>query len=414
MGVILTGLRSDTCDLVAALGGTVIVFPPKKGANHLDWFSDGVGAGGAGDAGSSGAVTLKVDRRRVLAVAAPESYRTCKFAFAVAAGVDIVHVKYLDHIKGSRPYSPADTANYLLPIGRSALINRELIIPHSSNFGRRQGSEPVYGGGGSHGDVCSAGGRPFQGKNVLLLLGERQRPPPSWEMILWVAGARVATIDKDGDHLGGSLSDIRVLDKVQYVKDRMVDYHFFINLDENVTNETRKRPAMELPWAAHKAGVRQGSMEWAAQCIAHGRDLPSDRDTCPWFCVEKVSLSGAAPGGVEGTARNSAEENVFYCLTTGGRMRYVAGDYVFVHKPHGATKVVARLESFERTNDRVTAVVTEMKEQSGNMLSDGGVTQRVEEAWLGRKVVLIADSTFGALYNNSDPSVFCKFVEADE
>lgn len=390
VGVILTGCGKKYRRIVNDLGGIEIVFPPRTGANFLDFFSD--------TNGNAGARARDIDCRQVLAVATPASYRKAKYMFAVAARIDIVHPLYLDHIQGARV--PADTQNYLLPIGRSALSDRSLIMPHPPTFGgKRAGGQYVSGAPPDDG--------PFQGKNVLIH-GDRGYSP-SWNLILWVAGACVTTIDAADGHLAGLPSNwppVTDGDNVKYVSNclRQGKFDFFISLDES----GGKRSQQQLAAAACEVGVTLGSMEWASQCIAHGRILAPLADFCPWFPLRSPlssSMEHCNGAAGEDAGSDAVGTERFFCLTRGG-MRYVAGDYVLVNKP-SATQAVVRVETFERSNNRVMVLVSKMESHMDNILSQIPGKTQVQDNWLGQKVLVIDQTSDLAnrLYF-SDPAVY--------
>lgn len=393
VGVIITGCDKKYRRIVAELGGTEIIFPSKAGANFQYYFPE---------------VDGKIHPGNVLAVANPGSYRKSKYMFAVAARIDIVHPLYLDHIQGA--CAAADTTNYLLPVGRSALSDRSLIMPHSPTFGPR-------GHSGSVGGASDNG--PFHGKKVLVH-GDGGYSP-SWDLILWVAGACVTTIDTKGRCFGGLPSDWAPVadgDNVEYVSNclRKGRFDYLISLYESGAEQSEQT----LVAAACETGVTLGSMEWAAQCIAHGRILAPLALFCPWFPLKTAALNGANNGmgsnmeqcntaAGEGTGSGAVGPERFFCLTRGG-VRYVAGDYVLVNRP-GAAQAIVRVESFERTNNRMVAVVSKLESRQGKMLSqvpvEGVGKTQVHENWLGRKVLVVDQTSDLAsrLYYN-DPAVF--------
>ncbi|CAM9417391.1 unnamed protein product, partial [Scytosiphon promiscuus] len=323
LAVIVTGLRGEPRkELVATitkLGGEEVVVFGKESCGDawkkwlLDRSRQRADADGnreaeanicsrTSDGGSEAVATPRarssIPPRRLIAVATPDSDRTPKFQLAMAAGVPIVHPSYVAACASIA--TEVKTDGYLLPLGRSALGDRGLVMP--SRSGRD---------------------RPFQGKAIMLCMDGADDDRTSlgnWVLTLTVAGATTAiNLIEEGD--------------------------IFCVIGPKVTN------------GRQRMGTPAGSLEWAVQCIAHGRLLLPNARTCPWFPLDAAGTlradSSARPGsgdkkvrgrgggrrggGRKGSAKRGASSGEkagsfsFHVHTSGGK-RYVAGDYVFLEK----------------------------------------------------------------------------------
>lgn len=442
VGIILTGLSKDYRkkleSLIKAKGGTLITFPSGPGTlggNYRDWVSCG------------NSRSKSVNARQVIAVARPGNYRAPKYLFAAAAGVDIVHPSCIEQCTVC-----LETTNYLLPVGRSALLDRGLLFyPGGYNVhGRLDEISSNTSLGRDYDTWRPNRGRPFQRKSVLIHLGARTpHKPPDLELTLWAAGAEVATIGPNG--LGGFLrspgdsnSDLEMV--VNLLKQGR--FECFVGLEDGLsgnsgggagseTSAVRPHAIMrkQLVRAARAAGVQTGTMEWAAQCILHGRLL--DARTCPWFSLEigqdsggsVPSLANASRGGNGGSKKNGkgrTTETCFFSYLTvdqdsrlGGR--YVAGDYVFLSASAVAPQV-GRVESFRRAADgTVKAIVTlmsisvESREISEQGKDGEGVQEVVETSRLGARVIVVApNENYPCTYAFRDPNVFVQKIVEDD
>lgn len=329
-----------------------------------------------------------------------------------------------------------ETGRYLLPLGRSGLGNRPLIMPFRS--GR---------------------GRPFQDKLVILCVDNPkadQTALENWLFILKVAGATVQVLDlgggggraggnEDGVEHGRCTHDAAL----QLLQEGRV--FCVIGSENTAVRDSTARSEIEK--AAVKAGTLAGSDEWALQCMAHGRLLLPSAATCPWF---PFSGSGVAvrDGHVPGSGINAAIINAkcepvcpFHVHVYDGR-RYVTGDYVIIEREGSASDVtygtgvemsagvtavgetvdgvkyalpmVARVLSFRREgSEKVMVDVSVLGQGEGPMLHHGEGTkassaadagsQEVGEDRLGARVLVLTKREMEAtqLHALNDGAIFC-------
>eukprot|EP00903_Cladosiphon_okamuranus_P018586 g17109.t1 len=374
VGVIVAGLRGEAQKEVEAeimrLGGEVEkVFSANGVADK--WSVCPVGGAGPDMEGGSAAASQNGKGSddgpspspplKMISVAAPGGDRTPEFQLAVAAGMPILHPSYLGAC--SQTGARVETAGYLMPYARSALGNRGLIMP----------------------PLRSSKGRPFQGKTIILCVNEStgtggETTAEDWVVIFRVAGATVKVLEDGGNGggrgVGGSSgvgpASATVPERLEAVNSNrctvevarklITEGRVYCVVGPSIGGAPRatSTTAAAALQAAIDAGTLTGTLEWAAQCMVHGRVLLPTADTCPWFpagvAVEggagdrAISTNTSGDGGVpEREARGSAGERcrgkgaagVFHVHASGGR-RYIAGDYVFLgNQPEFSTSCVA-------------------------------------------------------------------------
>ncbi|CAN0056963.1 unnamed protein product [Ectocarpus sp. 6 AP-2014] len=402
-------------------------------------------ASGSGDCNGAPCATANSDARtpestkltkpqmRMIAVAAPGSDRTPEFQLAVAAGMPIVHPSYVAACSGME--IEVETGRYLLPLGRSGLGNRPLIMPF------RPGR-----------------GRPFQDQLVILCVDNPtadQAALENWLFMLKVAGATVRVFDVGGEG-GCAEGDADGMEHSRCTHDAALQLLqegrvcCVIGSESTAVGASTARSAIEK--AAVEAGTLAGSLEWALQCMAHGRLLLPSAATCPWF---PLSASGVSVHDrhVRGSGVNLvfrvAEEPVclFHVHVYAGR-RYVAGDYVIIERDGRASDVmhgtgaetsarttavgktvdatelglpmVARVISFRREgSEKVKVEVAMLGQGEGPMLHQGEGSnassaagageQEVEEDRLGARVLVLTKREMEAtqLHALNDGAIFC-------
>lgn len=376
----------------------------------------------------------------------------------MAAGIPIVHPSYLDAC--SRTGSKVDTAGYLMPFGRSALGSREIIVPSSSNRDR-----------------------PFQGKTIILCLTDLvaatdETAVEEWVLIFGIAGATVKVL-KDGSGGGsggavgaaaaaatnGTKADNRCT--VEEARHLLATGHVHCVIGTSNDGAPRASPAAAaVLQAAEDVGIPAGTLDWAAQCLAHGRLLLASADTCPWFPAGEVAQGdssgrttstatggsgghGGCGGGGGGAPKEKAgyspsvssggPAGVFHVHMSGAR-RYVSGDYVFLGNQHdvprhvggrasagtaigaaaraggggGSIPPVARVVSFRREVDGTVKATVEVMDRGEDpkilVAGGGGDEQReVGESMLGGRVLVLtrAEAEAAELYSSKDSGIFC-------
>ncbi|CAN0483043.1 unnamed protein product, partial [Ectocarpus sp. 8 AP-2014] len=458
LGVVLTGLRGEMRNeleaSVSKLGGKVVKVADGKVSDDDGWLSwileevrQSVAGGrdpkigaevGVGGMPNDDKPTPPL--RRMITVATPDSDRTHKFQLALAAGMPIVHPSWVGACSSVATVIPP--LGYILPLGRSALGDRGLLMP----------------------PVGSARGRPFQGKNIIFCgdgLDGGKNAVDNWVFSLTVAGATVIVLHEGGGGGGGGGGDRKNAGAVslgteagrctleralKLVKDGQV---FCVIGPKSADGGSASASTAAVEEAAEVMGTPAGSLEWATQCIIHGRLLLPNAGTCPWFPLGGSgsgsgggggggggSGSGAGGGGgsrdkkgkgrqragrgkggrgaAKGEVGTSGEANTFYVHLSGGK-RYVAGDYVFLRKDKTAAMsstggganagtgggsraalaaataggtaadvppAVARVVSFRReAGGKVKATVTPMKRGDGPkiLVAPGGEKGEEEE-----------------------------------
>eukprot|EP00903_Cladosiphon_okamuranus_P007681 g7445.t1 len=462
LGVVVTGLRGDSRDKLVAeiekLGGEIVNILGKTasaakwrkwllvkaalgcvgGRKHTSALSSDDGAAAKSEvvAKPDSANTLH-ERQRMIAVATPDSDRTPKFQLAMAAGMPIVHPNYVETC--IMMATEVDTNGYLLPLGRSALLGRGLIMPHPS-----------------------ARGRPFQGKTILLCMhgpdAERQTLN-NWVFTLGMAGAALKVLQQEGSGdwkgagggggaapgLGGAV-DASWCTLGAALKLLVGGEVFCVIGPKRGDGDAVPASLVDLEDAAMKAGTPAGSLEWAIQCMAQGRFLLPAAGTCLWFPlgataggVDKKSSGrggggggsrrrgrGAGRGGASNGGSSDVESRPFYVHVSDGK-RYVSGDYVFLEneKDEGGASIksggaaadaadaaaataaaaaaaaagavdapsrrrVVRIISFRREADgKVKVAIIPMKRGDGEKVleNDEGKEAEVEDKVLGARVL---------------------------
>lgn len=374
-GVIVTGCREggrskrdEVENSIKALGGTVIAFPSgvrnsgnagsAGGSDHWSrWFATGENQDIRGSA--------EGESRSLLAVASPESYRTPKYVAAVAAGVEIVHPLYLTACQKAK--TKLDTTGYLLPLGRSALADRDVVMPRRAIY-------PHATNCGSYNN-CRRG--PFWGKRVLLFVGgsTSSSPASTWGRIMIAAGAEVTKAGADGRvtvangtgvSMAGRDRDCDTINNFENMLNglRHGRFDFLIAPEMDMADmrasgnvdgdgEHSRRARIQVVVTAQQGGVLAGTLEWAAQCIINGRVLSPDTAVCPWFpldvrkrvssddnCVtsERKEIGGGRRGNGKSKAKVKSTQiecgvvavDRFYVHCTRDGKRYVAGDYMLM------------------------------------------------------------------------------------
>lgn len=363
----------------------------------------------------------------------------------------IVHPFYLHAC--CRAGAKVDTTGYLLPLGRSALGGRGLILP-----------------------LRSSRGRPFQGKTVVLCMDGPAAvggkvAVEDWAFILSVAGATVKVLEDGGGGGAGGGGGCRGSEagaSTATTKGGDDDNRCTLDGGRQLLAEGRIHSVVAYtsihggaPQAstavsaflqeAVTAGTRTGTLEWAAQCLAHGHLLPPSAETCPWFPVGAAAAAAggptdrtsAAPGGgrpPKAEAGRSASGGgwagsgggggggVFHVHVSGGRT-YVAGDYVFLgdredapssagrggpaggkdgpgtegtRSGAGALPLVARIASFRGAASGTVRVAVDVLDRGDDgsrvLVSAGGPLagrrglgrQEVDESTLGGRVLVLS------------------------
>ncbi|CAN0177043.1 unnamed protein product [Ectocarpus sp. 12 AP-2014] len=455
LGVVLTGLRgemrSELEASVTKLGGKVVKVAGGKVSDDDGWLSwileevrQSVAGGRDPKIGAVVGCMPNGDKptpplRRMITVATPDSDRTHKFQLALAAGMPIVHPSWVGACSSVATVIPP--LGYILPLGRSALGDRGLLMP----------------------PVGSARGRPFQGKNIIFCgdgLDGGKNAVDNWVFSLTVAGATVIVLHEGGrgdKKNAGAASPgteagwCTLESALKLVKDGQV---FCVIGSKSADGGSASASTAAVEEAAEVMGTPAGSLEWATQCIIHGRLLLPNAGTCPWFPLGGSggggggagSGSGAGGGGgsrdkkgkgrqragrgkggrgaAKGEVGTSGEADPFYVHLSGGK-RYVAGDYVFLHKDKSAAMssngggadagtgggsraataaaaagavppAVARVVSFRReAGGKVKVTVTPMKRGDGPkiLVAPGGENGEEEEELdddvLGGRVLLL-------------------------
>lgn len=483
LAVIVTGLRGDPrkelVGNITRLGGEEVVVFGKD--CHADawkkWLLDYAGrrvdrdwkpeaeASASSPRTSDGGTPGKVEAaaatpgsrasappRRLIAVATPDSDRTPKFQLAMAAGVPIVHPSYLAACASIA--TEVRTDGYLLPLGRSALGDRGLVMPSRS-----------------------AKDRPFQGKTIMLCMdgseGDRATLG-NWVLTLNLAGATVKLLQESGGERkgGGAGAGLGVVEAswctVEAAIKLVEDGDIFCVIGPKITDGCSVLPATAaVAEAAEKMGTPAGSLEWAIQCIAHGRLLLPNARTCPWFPLDTPGADGAGSsarsggsgdkkGGGRGRGRGrprggrkgqgkrggssgGEDGSFFFHVHMAGGKRYVAGDYVFLEKGKGSAgndggrgeaaaanggaveggPRVARIVSFRReAGGKVRVVVTAIRRGDGDKVliaaggkegEDEGQEEEVDEEMLGARVLALTKREMEAtqLYSLNDGGIFC-------
>ncbi|CAM9261832.1 unnamed protein product [Ectocarpus sp. 4 AP-2014] len=370
---------------------------------------------------------------RMIAVAAPGSDRTPEFQLALAAGMPIVHPSYVEACSGME--IEVETSRYLLPLGRSGLGNRPLIMPFRSS--RR---------------------RPFQDQLVILCVDNPttdQAALENWLFILKVAGATVRVLDVGGEGgcAGGNADGVEHSRCTHDAALQLLEKGRVYCVIGSETTAVRYSAARsEIQKAAVKAGTLTGSLEWALQCMAHGRLLLPSAATCPWFPLSASGVSvvdGHVRGGGADAVSRVTDEPVclFHVHIFGGR-RYVAGDYVIIERDESASDVtcgtgaetsarttavvktvfatdidlpmVARVKSFRREGtEKVKVEVAMLGQGEGPMLHQcegsnassaaGAGEQEVGEDRLGARVLVLTKREMEAtqLHALNDGAIFC-------
>lgn len=297
----------------------------------------------------------------------------------------IVHPSYVEACSGME--IEVETGRYLLPLGRSGLGNRPLIMPFRS--GR---------------------GRPFQDKLVILCVDNPmtdQTALEKWLFILKVAGAKVQVLDNRGrgGWAGGDVDGVEQSRCTHNVALQLLQegrVHCVIGSESTAVGDSAARSEIEK--AAVEAGTLSGSLEWALQCIAHGRLLFPSAATCPWFPLSSSGVGIAdvhVPGsGVNAVIRGTDEPACpFHVHVYDGR-RYVAGDYVIIEREGSTSDVTygtgaemhAGVVAVAETGDAsdiglplVARVVSFRKEGSeGSFRREGNETVKVKVTMLGQ------------------------------
>ncbi|CAB1098877.1 unnamed protein product [Ectocarpus sp. CCAP 1310/34] len=385
------------------------------------------------DASTPESTSRTQPQMRIIAVAAPGSDRTPEFHFAVAAGMPIVHPSYVEACSGME--IEVETGRYLLPLGRSGLGNRPLIMPFRSSRGR-----------------------PFQDQLVILCVDNPtvdQAALENWLFILKVGGATVRVLDVGGEGgcAGGNADGVEHSRcthdaALQLLQEGRV--YCVIGSESTAVRYSAARS--EIQKAAVEAGTLTGSLEWALQCMAHGRLLLPSAATCPWFPLNASGVS-VVDGHVQGSGVNAVirvtDEPVclFYVHCYGGR-RYVAGDYVIIETDGNASDItygtgaetsarttgvvkaidateiglsaVARVISFRREGKKKVKVEVAMLGQGeGPMLHQvedsnasnaaGAREQEVGEDRLGARVLVLTKREMEAtqLHALNDGAIYC-------
>lgn len=465
LGVIITGLSGDAREKIQAsiqkLGGKAVDILDSgasgewrklllneaalvdAGREREKMVNSGGGRSTVSETGATFSSASTARSRRMIAIATPGSDRTPKFQLAMAAGMPIVHPSYIAACTSMA--TEVETAGYLLPFGRSALRDRRVIMPH------RQARD-----------------RPFQGKNVMLCMdgqGVEQTALGNWVFILTVAGATVKLLQEGGGERKGvgvgaglevSWSTLEV------ALDLLKEGHVFCVIGpKRVDGDPVSASSLAVEEAAVQAGTPAGSLEWAVQCMAHGRFLLPNVGTCPWFplgaagggsgggCSLASSVGtkekgkgrrggkrsgrgrGRGRGAASGRKTSGDEVGPFYVHLSAGR-RYVAGDYIFLKRAAasnnsggaavGTASVadnpprVARVKSFRRdAGGNVWVAVISMKRGDGaKVLVASGEEgddeeEEVGEEMLGARVLALTKREMETtqLYSLSDSGIFC-------
>ena len=477
LGVVVTGLKGETRDKLKAdiekLGGEIIDILSKT-ASAADWrkwlivhasaecvggrkhpsalTSDYGGAAKSEVGAKPGSADTTRPPKRMIAVATPDSDRTPKFQLAMAAGMPIVHPLYLDACKIMA--TEVDTAGYLLPLGRSALLGRGLIMPPTK----------------------TTRDRPFQGKTILLHMnGTEKKTLDNWVFTFSLAGAKLKVLQqKGGGHRKGAgagggavpapglgaavdASWCALTDALSLLEGGKI---FCVVGPKQGDGDAVPAWLSAVQDAAMKAGTPAGSLEWAIQCMAQGRFLIPDAGTCPWFplgaagaggsvvassgSVDKTSAdrggrrgrgSGRGGGGASKGGSSGVESRPFHVLLSEGK-RYVSGDYVFLGEDKedaskngggaaasasaaadaGSRPQVARIISFRRgAGGKVKVAITPLKRGNGEkvLVASGGgdddEEETVDEEELGARVLGMTSKEMQAtqLYSLKDSGIFC-------
>eukprot|EP00752_Nemacystus_decipiens_P016548 g14790.t1 len=482
LGVVVTGLRGEAREQLGAkiekLGGKVVDIWGKSAGGWRKWLIVHAALGCVGDGESPSARTSedggaaksevgpKPDSadttrpRRMIAVATPDSDRTPKFQLAMAAGMPIVHPLYVDACEVMA--IEVDTPGYLLPLGRSALLDRGLIMPSPS----------------------ATRDRPFQGKTIMLHMhgtDAEKKNLNNWVFTLSLAGATLRVLqqerggigDRKGAGAGGgavpapglgaavNASWCAVEDALSLLEAGKI---FCVIGPGRSDSDAAPAWLAAVEDAAVRSGTPAGSLEWAIQCMAQGRFLLPDAGTCPWFPLGASATAAAAAGvgggsadqtgtgGRRGRGRRAgrggksrggssgAESRPFYVHTSDGK-RYVSGDYVFVDSDkEGASQEgggqaeavtaaegavdpcsrprVARIISFRReAGGKVKVAITPMKRGDGEKVlvtsgredNDEQEEEEVGAEDLGARVLGMTSGEMQttALYSLKDSGIFC-------
>lgn len=406
LAFILTGIRSadqeEMEDKIKNFGGKVVqIFGSKGVLGSSEWerlLLSEARKDGAGSARTD-------DGRRLVMVAAPASDRTPKFQLALAAGMTIVHPAYVSMCVSQK--AALDPTLYLLPLGRSALTGQPLVMPK-----RSVGGEGRYGGSENE----STGERPFKGKTILFFSGE----PEKWTFTLKVAGAAVTVLEESGKGKGGDRKNARVAAAGGDESDRCTlkdalhqlrrgGFGYLvgpINSDgagagSGLAKDTRTR----LVAAATQGGVLSGSLEWAIQCMAHGRLISPAADVCPLFPLGTASDSGRGVG----------DGDPFYMHRSKGGRRYFAGDYALLNESkrtrnNRQPSCVVRIQSVRPIDGKIAAKVTTMEQyddESPNILVPGK-DREVGSELLDARVLVMTAKEAGATqaYSPYDKGIF--------
>ncbi|CAM9398603.1 unnamed protein product [Ectocarpus sp. 4 AP-2014] len=462
LGVVLTGLRGETRSELEAsvtkLGGKVVKVAGGKVSDDDGWLSwileevrQSMDGGrdpkiGAEVGGMPNGDKPTPPVRRMITVATPDSDRTHKFQLALAAGMPIVHPSWVGACSSVATVIPP--LGFMLPLGRSALGDRGLLMPA----------------------VGSARGRPFQGKNIMFCgdgLDGGKNAVDNWVFSLTVAGATVMVLHEGGGGGGGGdkknagaaspgmeAGRCTLESALKLVKDGQV---FCVIGPKSADGGSASASTAAVEEAAEVMGTPAGSLEWATQCIIHGRLLLPNAGTCPWFPLggsgggggggwsgrfagggggsrdkkgkgrQRAGRGKGGRGAAKGELGTSSEADSFYVHLSGGK-RYVAGDYVFLRKDKSAAvssigggadaetgggsraaaaaagggttadvpPAVARVVSFRReARGKVKVTVTPMKRGDGPkiLVAHGGENGEEEEELdddvLGGRVLLL-------------------------
>ena len=212
-----------------------------------------------------------------------------------------MHPSYLSACSESA--AEVETAGYLMPYGRSALSVGGLMMPllHPGRDNER----------------------PFEGKTIILCVSEEaaatgETTLENWLFVFEVAGATVKVVRDD--HGGDSV--VRADSSAAVAKDLGSDnrctpqgarrllaegrVHCVIgpSMDGAAPQATTSTAAAAaVLQAAVNAGTPTGTLEWAAQCMAHGRFLLPSADTCAWFPVHVAAAAGGPTGRTTSTPR---------------------------------------------------------------------------------------------------------------
>lgn len=467
LGVIITGLRGDAREKIQAniqkLGGEVVDILKSSasgewrklllneaalvvaGRERKEFVASDDGGSTMSEAGGTPDSASIARSRRMIAVATPDSDRTPKFQLAMAAGMPIVHPSYVAACRSMA--TEVETAGYLLPFGRSALLDRGLIMP-----------------------LRQARDRPFQGKNIMLCMdgqGIEKTTLDNWVLTLTVAGATVTLLQEGSGERKGTGRGMGVAaswSTLEVALDLLKQGQIFCVIGpKRIDGDPVSASSTAVEEAAVQAGTPAGSLEWAVQCMAHGRLLLPNAGTCPWFPLgaaggrsggggslaksggmdKKGKGRGGGKRGVRGRrgGRGSAgrgrssgrEVGPFHVHLSGGK-RYVAGDYVSLEKrgiaasnTNGVAAAgaaagadnhprVARVNSFRReAGGKVWVAVTAMKRGDGAkvLVASGGEGDKEEEEvgedMLGARVLALTKLEMEAtqLYSLSDSGIFC-------